>query len=308
MLGDLVVCYLFLGGAGAGATLLLFVFGLLTPDALVRTSRQGRLRVHPQRAYRRFFAFGFVAAALALLLGTIFLLEDVGRVDRLLLLLLQPSASFLSIGAVSLTALILLSGFFAWMWCADVARVPHRLVRCGEIGGIVLSLAVIVYTGLLLQSVRAIALWASPFVPVLFVLSSLSTGIALIMATMYLTGSARYYATTLARLARIDMIVIAIEGVCLAVFSAVVFNDALAGSSAQTMIFGEHAVMFWCGLVLFGLIVPFVVEALSGHKGSGYLMLASSLVLVGGFCLRWCIANAGIAPDVVASAMVGLGW
>ncbi|MEG0477354.1 MAG: NrfD/PsrC family molybdoenzyme membrane anchor subunit [Raoultibacter sp.] len=307
MLSSLVVCYLFLGGAGAGATLVLFVLDFFTPEAIARANTRGHLRAYPQQAYRRFFASGFVVAAAALLLGTVFLAQDVGRVDRLLLLLLQPSASYLWMGAVSLMALIVLSGFFAWFWCADAVRVPFWLLRCAEVGGIILSLVVVVYTGLLLQSIQAVALWASPLVPVLFVLSSLSTGIALIMATMCLTGAARSYATTLARLAKVDMACIAIEGICLAVFVVLVVNDASTSSSARILLSGDFAVVFWFGLVAFGLIVPFAVEAFFGHTGPGHLMVASSLVLVGGFCLRWCIAHAGIAPDVVASAMVGLG-
>ncbi|MEG0477526.1 MAG: NrfD/PsrC family molybdoenzyme membrane anchor subunit [Raoultibacter sp.] len=307
MLSDLVVCYLFLGGAGAGASLVLFVLDFFTPEAIARANTGGHLRAYPQQAYRRFFASGFVVAAAALLLGAVFLAQDVGRVDRLLLLLLRPSASYLWIGAASLMALIVLSGFFAWFWCADTVRVPFRLLRCAEVAGIVLSLVVAVYTGLLLQSIQAVALWASPFVPVLFVLSSLSTGIALVMAMMCLTGSARSYATTLARLANVDMACIAIEGICLAVFVVLVVNDASTGSSAHILLSGEHAAVFWFGLVVFGLIAPFATEALFRHKGPGHLMVASLLVLVGGFCLRWCIAHAGIAPDVVASAMVGLG-
>ncbi|MEG1425609.1 MAG: NrfD/PsrC family molybdoenzyme membrane anchor subunit [Raoultibacter sp.] len=307
MLSDLVVCYLFLGGAGAGAAGILIVLDLLTPDAVAQGSVRGRLRARPDCAYRQFFGPGFVMAFAALVLGVVFLAGDVGRVDRLLFLLLRPSVSYLSLGAAALTALIALSGFLTWVWYADTAFVPYRLFRWAEAVGLALSLIVVVYTGLLLQSVRAITLWSSPFVPVLFVLSSLSTGSALIMATMCLTGSARRYATTLRGLMRIDRAVVALEFVFLAMFVAVIFGDELTGPSAQILLFGKYATVFWFGLVVFGLVVPFAAEALPGHKGPGRLMLASLLVLIGGFCLRWCIANAGAAPDVVASAMVGLG-
>ena len=44
MLGPLIVCYLFLGGTGAGACLVLAVLGMLAPRELVAVQGASSLR------------------------------------------------------------------------------------------------------------------------------------------------------------------------------------------------------------------------------------------------------------------------
>ncbi len=93
MLGPLIVCYLFLGGTGAGACLVLAALGLLAPGELVAVRGAGgdgagrrpagaHAVLRPPAAYRRLLAPGYRAAPVALALGMVCLLADVGRADR----------------------------------------------------------------------------------------------------------------------------------------------------------------------------------------------------------------------------------
>ncbi|MEE0593250.1 MAG: polysulfide reductase, partial [Eggerthella lenta] len=85
MLSDLVVCYLFLGGTGAGLALALSVLGLLVPHACVSTPPGVHLR--PNAAYRKLLGSGFAAAFVLLALGIVCLLADLGNAERVILLL-----------------------------------------------------------------------------------------------------------------------------------------------------------------------------------------------------------------------------
>ena len=140
MLGPLIVCYLFLGGTGAGACLVLAVLGMLAPRELVavqgaggRGASRGPAGAHavlrPPAPYRRLLAPGYAAALVALALGMVCLLADVGRADRLLLLLTSPALSHVAVGAWSLAVCAVLAVLAALAWDGLVRRWRWRRLR-----------------------------------------------------------------------------------------------------------------------------------------------------------------------------------
>ena len=204
MLGPMIVCYLFLGGTGAGACLVLAVLGLLAPRERVAVAIDGargsvsrrsspRVVLRVPEPYRKLLAPGYAAALVTLALGMVFLLADVGRADRVLLLLANPTLSFVAVGAWSLAACAVLAALAALAWGGFARRASLRAVRVLAVALAVAALVVMAYTGLLLQSLSAVPLWASPWLPVLFVLSSLSCGAALVLAVAQFTGAARTF-------------------------------------------------------------------------------------------------------------------
>ena len=84
MLSDLVVCYLFLGGTGAGLCLVLSVLGLLVPRSCLSTPPG--VHLHPSAAYRKLLGSGLVAAFVLLALGIVCLVADLGNAERMILL------------------------------------------------------------------------------------------------------------------------------------------------------------------------------------------------------------------------------
>lgn len=322
MLGPMIVCYLFLGGAGAGACLVLAVLGLLAPRervAVVIDGARGRVShraasprvvLRVPEPYRKLLAPGYVAALVALALGMVFLLADVGRADRVLLLLANPTLSFVAVGAWSLAACAVLAALVALVWGGFARRASLRAVRVLEVALAVAALVVMAYTGLLLQSLSAVPLWASPWLPVLFVLSSLSCGAALVLAVAQFTGAARTFATALGRLAAVDAVAIVLEAVVAAVFVGLALagigGDFVAGRtaealavSAEALVAGEAAWLFWGGFVLVGLAVPLVLDAVLARSRSARPPLAivvAACILVGGFAMRFCVVEAGMHP------------
>ena len=143
------------------------------------------------RAYRVLFAPAFACALLALVLGMVFLLVDLGRVDRILLLITQPNPSHIVVGAYALAACVVLAGVLALVWGGVVRRVGPRALTALQVLTLACAAVVMAYTGLLLQSLRAVALWHSAWLPVLFVLSSLSCGFALVVGVAQFSGGGR---------------------------------------------------------------------------------------------------------------------
>ena len=308
MLGTLAVGYLFLGGAGAGAIVVASVLDL----ALVRApfGTDARVSVDEAPPCERVAAFALLAGFAALALGVLCLLFDLGRIDRVLDLFLRPSPTYLTVGSFALAVLAACGAFLTLVRLAYLPSVPRAAAVAVEAVAVAVGLVVMVYTGLLLQGLGAVALWRSPFVPVLFTLSSLSCGVALVLAAAQLTGAASAFATVLGRLAAVDAAVIVLEAAALAAFAgtalAGVGGDFVAGrtaealeASAEALVAGEAAWLFWGGLVLAGLAVPFaldVVLARLRRPRPALALMAAACVLAGGLAMRYCVVEAGMHP------------
>jgi formate-dependent nitrite reductase membrane component NrfD len=157
-----------------------------------------------------------------------------------------------------------------------------------------LGLAVAAYTGFLLASSRGIALWNSPALPILFVVSGFSTGAALLMLYLVTLGKSPFGRKAMHALGRLDIGLIAAEIVVLFAFA----NMAWFGSAGMQHGMDELVTSagFIIGVPIAGLIAPLVLETW-GMKWRSTTMpmtaAASVLVLVGGVLLRVYILQAG---------------
>lgn len=305
VLSDLVVCYLFLGGTGAGLVLVLSVLGLLVPrDQVVAANRK---HLHAGEPFRKLLGCGFVVALVMLGLGIVCLLADLGNAERVMLLLLHPSVSYLAVGSWALAACFVLAAALGLTWLA-VGTWDFAVVRGAEAVAALVALVVMVYTGLLLQSLGAVPLWATPWLPALFVASSLSCGMASVLALAQLTGAARAFGIVLKRLAVIDAVVILVEAAIVAVF---VFAASTAGAaasngteqalalSARDLVEGANAWLFWTCFAGLGLAVPLVLDGVLARRRRmvpGVALFAAACVLTGGFAMRFCVVAAGAHP------------
>lgn len=88
------------------------------------------------------------------------------------------STSGVSIALVALTAYAAFLTIVRFAYPPEVAR---SLVLAVELAAVVFGLVVMVYTGLLLQGTGGVAFWNSPLLPALLLLSSASSGAALVL-------------------------------------------------------------------------------------------------------------------------------
>lgn len=299
MFGALTVGYLFLGGAGAGAIVVGCMLDLVAVRAPFGTD--ARVSVDEAPPVERVASFTLLAGFAALVLGTLCLIIDLGRIDRVLALFLNPSLTYLTVGSYALAVLVLCGAFLALVRFVYLPSVPRSAVVAVEAVAAAVGTVVALYTGLLLQGLGAVALWKSPLLPVMFVLSSLSCGIAVALAASFFSELDADLTRAVHALACVDAAVIALEAVASAAFAEISLgggNPAASASAAQLM-GGSEALAWWVGFVLCGLIVPFVVEAVNAVRGRtkpvlrAALAVAAVLVLVGGLCMRGSVVGAG---------------
>lgn len=287
MFNMLTTCYLFLGGTGAGALAVLCV--LECARAL-----RGRALELPEE----FFARCWPVCVVALAVGILCLLADLGRPDRLLLLVTSPAPSAIAIGAFALVVALGCAVAFAVLALFDNVRAGRAVVVGLAVAGFASAAVTAAYTGVLLQSLAAVLFWQSPLLPLVFVLSSASCGIACAFLAAAFVETRHPHMRPLVWLARVDGGIVLAEAGCLAAYVLLALAGDGTARAAQALVFGDMGAVFWGVLVVGGLAVPLALERFLTHGNSRtQLLWIAALLLVGGFALRFCIVGAG-AYDV----------
>ncbi|EJZ84099.1 NrfD/PsrC family molybdoenzyme membrane anchor subunit [Slackia piriformis] len=301
---ELIAVYLFLGGTAAGAYAVLA--SLDTCEAVrARYGNAGGGRRTEGRlcesSYRRMQRIVYGASLAMMAVGVLCLIADLGRPDAFYYLMIYPTGSLVSIGALALSLLIgcLVAGF-----CDAAFTLGERAgsaLLAAKAAGVPVAFAVMTYTGMLLESAVAVKLWQTPWLPVLFMLSALSCGCVVVLLGMCLCEDRRAVTRWESRLVRFDFLVVLLE----TAVAALLFADLARVADASTLhevLAGEHASMFWLGFVSCSLLLPLSAEAFSmaGRRRlrPSSLALVSACVLAGGLCLRIVMVAAGVQPVV----------
>jgi formate-dependent nitrite reductase membrane component NrfD len=146
-----------------------------------------------------------------------------------------------------------------------------------------------VYTGILLSTLGARALWNSALLGPLFLASGLSTGAALLML-FRLSEDERHFVT------RWDKLAIGLEAAVLLLFLVgLVTSGAASKDAAALLLGGPWTASFWSLVVIAGLAVPLLLETLESRLQLRATVVTPLLVLAGGFALRWIMVAAGQA-------------
>ncbi len=222
----------------------------------------------------------------------------------------------------------------SWPWLA--ARVPAlheasayfvdsppRLRALAWIN-IVLGVGIGVYTGILLNTMVARPLWNTTVLPVLFLVSGMSAAAAavhlatvvfpgrpaprglvggLLAAMTQPLGAAPPEKHSVNALVRADVVLLAIELVLIAVLLIGLVSSSLSHLEAsKLLITGGYAAVFWVVVILAGVVVPIVLQALELSHRIPHTVVPAILVLIGGYALRWVLVNAGQASEIVSTA------
>lgn len=319
MFGPLVIAYLFLGGAGAGACVLASAVGLLVPAEEMTGAGGDRLEVPGE--YRRLLAPSLVVAAGAVSVGAFCLVADLGNPTAALAVFANGLGSWANVGVVALVSCVAISLLqLALLEFAQGARVC--LLRALQVLGVVAGLLAAAYTGLLLGDMSGVPLWCSPWLPVLFALSACNCGYAVFAASAALSGARDFFASALSRLVPVSAFFILLEAAalaCLVLLCGIGGDDAAmatASASGTELLTGDLSVLFWMGAVFAGLLVPFAMELLamrfgeiSAYRSCVHVLVSAFFTLAGALCLRYCVVMAGMHPflGLLGVAGVSLG-
>ncbi len=277
-----IAIYLFLGGVSAGAFLVAALSDLFGGEK-----------------YRSLARIAAYLVPVPIIIGLLLLIYDLGLPFSFWKLLIYPNMeSVMSIGVYLLGIFTPVAIIYAYLLGSqkDDSNVgkPQGLQKFLAWAGIALAIGVAAYTALLLQSVATNAIWATSILPILFLVSAFSTGIALtILVASFAAPDA---GEAIHSWTRYDAYLIGGE---LVVILLMILGWALTAGgevAMQNLVFGGYAPLFWIGVVLLGLIVPLLAEykELQGQAGGVPLgVLASVLILVGGYLLRHVILLSG---------------
>jgi polysulfide reductase chain C len=278
----LIAIYLFLAGVGGGAYLAGVIADLAGGPDWMLVSKIGVFLGVP-----------------CVLIGTLFLLADLGTPGHAWRVWMKPKSSWIARGTIIIVFFMVFAAIHTawWIWpfpgpLADNESARHLI---GILGSIFAFLTVI-YTGLLLGYSQPIALWRTALLPVLFFISAVSTGL---MAIMLIGQSSGVAGTQLALLASIDAALLAFEMFVLIVFLYNAYRTLESRASAKRLLTGSVATALWLGVVACGLVIPFLLELQGGHGMAA--TLAAVLGLFGGLCLRYAILAGGIITPVTTA-------
>ncbi len=297
--------YLFLGGLAGG---------MMTIAGLADLVAGGRVR------FRDLARGSAYLTTPIIILGGLSLTFHLGKPERGFgfPLFFTNYQSWMTIGGWILGLFAPLSVAYAAAWYFNMGRwIRLPIAAMGVPLGVLMSL----YTGFLLAAAWTVpgdrwyvALWDRRYLPVLFVLSGLSTSLAacglgaLVASRLpwlpWLPGGGRAApeAWAVAKLASLaDLVTILAEGAWVYVFLAALAGGTLGQRGAFDLVTrGDLAPWFWWGFVAVGLAAPLLVSILQGlaervfRMRVGWALYAKfSLVLLGGLILRYVIVWGG---------------
>jgi polysulfide reductase chain C len=290
-----IAWYLFLGGLGGGTLTVAGIFDLVFRGGV---EAEGVL-TGPLPEVGSVFALAVFAAVACLGIGSFLLIFELGQPKVFLRVFLSRTA-IIKYGAC---LLILAMGFgfvyflfflppewglfyYGWTWLRDICCV------CMTVFGI----SVVVYTGVLLSSMKSKPFWNTPALPVLFTVSALSTATALIAllaglwpATAFAIPEAHAVTEAIVEsLHTIDAVLVITEVVVLGIYVLMMYGagNVTARAVALKWIRGSFAPAFWGGMIVIGLLVPFCSYLTGGFMAAA---VAPVLVLATGLLLRFLI-------------------
>lgn len=287
-----IVVYLFLGGLVAGIFVLAAALELrsgekpggaalrLMPLAALALLSVGMLALWLDLAHRlqawRFYAFFHVTSPMSW--------------GAWILVLIYPVGLLLGLGSMNEAQRARLRGKtprplapllekgFAW---ADGGRRGILLTSVG------MGVALGIYTGLLLGTMPSRIAWNSAVLGPLFLASGISTGAALLLL---LPLEDRERKT----LVRWDASAIVAELVLIALLLLGWATSGGAGRwAAAQFLGGPYTAVFFSCVVVLGLLVPLLMEAIEARRHLPFAVMTPVLILSGGLALRWILLTAG---------------
>lgn len=290
--GIMLAAYLFVGGMAGGAYMVASIADLLG---------KGKYKVLSKS--------GTYISLVSILVGLVLLVLDLGRFDvdplGALNAYINFPTSIMSVGTWIVTAFMVVSLITSVLWFFQGSGLVRKII---EIAGLVLGCSTAAYTGLLLAFARGRPLWASPFLPVTFIISGTLTGLvlALLMIPIIAWFMPRFFEefkelfedhdkfTEILMIGQRYMLTLIVVELVLVII------ELGTGHGGSLLSIGSLSIPFFV-YVVFGLLIPLGIAYYIQRVGYvvKYNVLVPTsigsfvLVLIGGFLLRYVILYGG---------------
>ena len=287
----IIAWYLFLAGLGGGAFITSAYMHWKHPEA-----------VHLIR-------YGRVIAPIVVCIGLVLLMFDAkaGFDDPLrFVFLLTNFGSVMTWGVVFLALFVIVAFIVVIM---DLLGKGLKIPLWLDAVGAALGLCVCVYTGCLLGVAKTFPLWNNALLPVLFLVSAVSTGMAAVLLAGVIGSRKEFDEAVGLKKFHFFLPVAELFLVACLMFVTVSSAEHAGYTSVMKLLAGDCSLLFWVVFILIGLVVPTLVEgkvlffstkqfeeSTTGHFMSG---LSDVMLLVGGFTLRYLVLVAAMPITLV---------
>jgi polysulfide reductase chain C len=300
-----IAVYLFLAGISAGSIIVAL---------LVKWNRHDHESKNPS-IWDAMVNAGAIISPVTIIIGLGLLILDLGKPLSFYWLLI--SYNFTSVMTLGVIALFLYTPFaliFTGIIFEDIIKKLPILKMFAPVIAFIkryteyakkaeyflffLALVVGAYTGFLLSANMSIPMWNSPILPVLFLASGISAGIAgnILVGMLFFKSSVNK--ESIKYLLMLDLRVIMVEiPLLIMLFVGMLYTGGESKVAAiDALSTGGWAAVFWLGVILLGLILPVIIAftALKNHAYKvKFIMINSIVVLVGVALLRFYVVYAG---------------
>mgnify|MGYP002512024053 CR=1 FL=1 len=292
--GSIIAWYLFLAGLGAGAFATSAFLSWRHPEAV---------------AMRK---MGHLIAPIAVAVGLVLLMVDAeaGLHNPMRFMLLLGN-----FGSVMTWGVVFLSVFMVIAVAALVLDILKRPVPGWlENVGAVLALCVAVYTGCLLGVCKTFPLWNNALLPILFLVSAMSTGMAAVLCVAIFRHPEEFNRVGVFKKFHFCLPIIELVLVASLLFVTASNASPAGWESVMNLVGGDCALAFWFLFILVGLVLPTALETwllffspkeFEESRKAHWISFASDAgVLIGGFVLRLMIVSAALPITIVQPWML----
>lgn len=289
--GTIIAWYLFLAGLGGGAFAGAAYLRLRTPHC-----------VHLIR-------YGRIIAPITVIIGLVLLMFDAtaGFHNPLrFVFLLTNFGSVMTWGVVFLAVFVVIALIVVIM---DLLGKGLKIPKWLDVVGGILGICVCVYTGCLLGVAKTFPLWNNALLPVLFLVSAVSTGMAAILLVGIFRSPSEFNKSGDFKKFHFYLPIFELFLVASLMFITANSAESAGWTSVMNLVAGDYSLAFWLVFILLGLVVPTILEwkmlFMSTREveesRTGHMISAASdiLVLVGGFTLRLLILVAAMPITMV---------
>ena len=239
--------------------------------------------------------FGFGGCHLAFL----------GRPLRFWRMFLRPQTSWISRGLIFATIFISAGAIQMALICQQVATVAPSAAIVQSVFGVIAGIfafLVAIYTGFVMNYVRAIPFWNNALLPVLVVSSEVLGGFGIALAIALTIDPA--LGTNIASLELGIRILLTLVAILIAVYMLST-TYGLTGSKEAVMALirgpKNFSIPFWVFLVVIGMIIPLVIAWYPWGEEATHPLLFTAIAceFIGGLSLRYSLLRGGIYTPLI---------
>ena len=221
-----------------------------------------------------------------------------GKPLRFWRIVFRPNSSWLARGIIFVLAFVLFAAvqLILSYWLPGTAVEIVFKVLAG-----MAALAVTVYTGFVLNTVKAVPFWNSTLLPLLFVLCGILGGFGLSVIIGLNGGNVDIAAAETGS----RWLLIANALLIVVYLWAAANRETTGKKSVVEQMRGNLAPVFWIGIVVLGIVIPLAIafsSYLVGEVSSVLLVTGVACEVIGGLALRYCVLKAGAYKPLVAIA------